>query len=619
MTNPTPPNRGQGKGYYSPNTKVYEGYYSGRRSVISYVKDASILTVGALNGSKFINRLKSAIVNTINLAKSIKVVSLNRLAKVIQTSFEGILNSFESLITANYYPSYWYKMNESSGAIINYGSTGTANNLGTTRNITYRQSSPVQSNGGYALSFNGSSSYAELVTSTPAPPPLDGITAKYLTLGAWVNFSSTVTSYIVSWGNPQAGSRQGFVLRYNSSTTALEFLWNDGFRASNLFYSGFTPKLNSWYYIYVTFVANGYAYFYVYSKDDSSLGYAYGNYNSSIYWATNPNLFIGSQTTSTNFFQGSISEVTISFGNTQFSTISNSLNAPALGTVSQLCYNAGTGNGPSAVQKNLALIKASKAIVVSLSSAVRVASLIKKSIANSTPLTLVKKNLSFIRRSTAMRVSLFYEGRVRNLVKLVSTSSIRLSNTVKSLSYFRKSKALRVSRATVPKSKKNVKNSLALATRLVLNSKLLTRRKSAIVIEAAAATVTRRKVRIKGVTVMSVYRIGTTKRKTIFRRAVASVIGLAKYTTARVTNFRHIADIPSQVNYPTANSYVITSNLQDGPVVGESTNNFDDTPVNYSESPTLEPVNYLEDPILAPNDYTLPDNPEGEAIIPNIG
>ena len=608
------------------NLAIAKKTYKGTRFAIS-------TSINLAQSSKTFKGLKQVYSSLIPLSSSTRKVSLNRLAQVIQTSFEGIVNSFESLIAANYYPSYWYKMNESSGAIINYGSTGTANNLGTTRNITYRQSSPVTSNGGYALSFNGSSSYAELVTPTPAPPPLDGITAKYLTLGAWVNFSSTVTSYIVSWGNPQAGSRQGFVLRYNSSTTALEFIWNDGFKARTFSYPAFTPKLNSWYYIYVTFVANGYAYLYVYNKDDSSLdtsgNYIYGNYNSNIFWANNPSLFIGAQSTSANFFQGSISEVTISFGNTQFSTISNSLNAPALGTVSQLYYNAGTGNGPSSVQKNLALIRASKAIVVSLSSAVRVASLIKKSIVTSVNLALNSKSALIIKTSISTSINLALNSKSARRIKTSKATQSSLGIASKTLR--RSKKALATIAAVIKSNKilsltaKVIVTSLAKTARRfgksikvvlapsALFTRKLNRNKKAIAIQVVSATITRRKGPKRSAGVIVTYQIGTSKRTTMYRKAIANAVGLYKYSLKRIANIR-TQEAGTVQPVSQINNYVVTNNNLDD--VGNYSASVSETSVDYAEADDASAGNFnisTDNPAIT---YTEPDFPSGEDVIP---
>jgi hypothetical protein len=722
----TKPNNNITRGYYSPNAKIQEGYYRGPTSTVVTIIKNSLANVTnfasrsrSLNRAKFaqalatvtaattktFNRVKQSLSTTVSLSIAAKNIGLSKLAKVIQTMFEGVVISFEKLIQQNYYPTYWYKMNESSGAIVNYGSTGTANNLGTLRNITYRQSSPVKSNGGYALSFDGSSSYAELVTPNPIPPGAGGSTP-YFTFGAWVNFASTNTGYIASWGNPQSGSRQGFVLRYNNATTALEFLWGDGFRAKTLSFTAFTPILNSWYYFLVTMdTVSGYVYLYVVNKNDGSttsafpygVAFAGGNFNSYIYWGTNPSLFIGAQNASTNFFQGSMSEVTISFSSSSSPIIASTANVelslPTQPYIAALYNNAGTGNGPTSVQANFARVRKSLATATNSVFVAKIFNGVRTSLANGINLAINTKSVSFIRNVLANVINSVLLKKSNKLIRYSSTNLIQLVSAKRRLTAIRKSIVTTTNVINNVKVFKAIRKSTANAIILAINIKKIRRIRTALVnatgyilpkridhffrygtarlaqlafikrrfalirsarsivsnlsiarslrskirkaivsaipsasifknkvqhrksgpIQIVAATVTKTKGKHRSAAVTVTYEIASSKGRTFFRKAIATAVGLYKYSLRRVANIRAKENAVVQpVNQ--INSYVVTNNNLDD--VGTYSASVDNPGQTYAEPDDAAAGNFnisTDNPAIT---YTEPDFPSGEDVVP---
>ena len=167
------------------------------------------------------------------------------------------------------------------------------------QNATPSGTSYVQGKVGGARSFNGSSDYVS-VTSTTAL----NLTSAY-TLEAWINpASATGTQRIVSkWANGVGGYFMTFSESGGATPRCVAATTTNGYRDASR-----TVPLNKWSHI--ACVYNGTA-INLYIDGVLSNGTAGGTVPASMA-ASGTNLFIGSESASTNFFNGLIDEVRVS-------------------------------------------------------------------------------------------------------------------------------------------------------------------------------------------------------------------------------------------------------------------------------------------------------------------
>ena len=280
------------------------------------------------------------------------------------------------------------------------------------------------------------------------------------------------------------------------------------------------------------------------------------------------------------------------------------------------------------VSKNrrIGVIKVAQSLISSLASATRSLNRVKKSSANAIGYIVPKRIDHFFRYSTARLANLTIAKKTYKGIRFAISNSINLAFNSKSTRRIKTSKATITavikSNKILSLTAKVIVTPLAKTARIfgksikvvlapsALFTRKLTQNKKAIAIQVVSATITRKKGSKRSAGVIVTYQIGTSKRTTMYRKAIANAVGLYKYSLKRIANIytkeSGTVQPVSQINY-----YVTPNNIDVAGNYAVGT----DQPSDYAE-PTNDPgVEYsIEKDQIA--DYTEPDVPNGEDVVP---
>ena len=138
------------------------------------------------------------------------------------------------------------------------------------------------------------------------------------------------------------------------------------------------------------------------------------------------------------------------------------------------------------------------------------------------------------------------------------------------------------------------------------------RKKKSSTLQIVSATITKNVNKNRNGSVLITYEIGSNKGKTMFRKAVATAIGLIKYNLSRVSNIR-LQENANVQPISQINSYVLPSDLDQS---GTYTGNNDGISVTYDEQIIDNGGNYdISEPLSPPN-FVITHAQSGEDIVP---
>ena len=243
------------------------------------------------------------------------------------------------------------------------------------------------------------------------------------------------------------------------------------------------------------------------------------------------------------------------------------------------------------VLKTRVFIKASKSIVTGFISNIKSARRIK---------TVLVNAIGYIRPS---RIDHFFRFGTARLAQLASTK--------RRFALIRAGRAVAINLVSVIKFRSKLLKAFASAIPLARVFKNKTQHRVSGPIQIVTATITRTKGRHRSAAVTVTYEIGSTKTKTLFRKAIATAVGLYKYSLRRVANIRSKESAVVQpVNL--INFYVTPNNVD---VAGNYTAGTDQ-PSDYAE-PTNNPGDEYSIEKDQPADYNEPNFPSGEDVVPS--
>ena len=305
--------------------------------------------------------------------------------------------------------------------------------------------------------------------------------------------------------------------------------------------------------------------------------------------------------------------------------ISNSINL-AFNSKSTRRIKTSKATITAVIKSNKILSLTAKVIVTPLASTARSLNRVRKASANAIGYIVPKRIDHFFRYSTARLANLTIAKKTYKGIRFAISNSINLAFNSKSTRRIKTSKATITavikSNKILSLTAKVIVTPLAKTARIfgksikvvLAPSALFTRKrtqnKKAIAIQVVSATITRKKGPKRSAGVIVTYQIGTSKRNTMYRKAIANAVGLYKYSLKRIANIytkeSGTVQPVSQINY-----YVTPNNIDVAGNYAVGT----DQPSDYAE-PTNDPgVEYsIEKDQIA--DYTEPDFPNGEDVVP---
>ena len=234
---------------------------------------------------------------------------------------------------------------------------------------------------------------------------------------------------------------------------------------------------------------------------------------------------------------------------------------------------------------------------------------IKTSISTFINLALNSKSVRRIKNSKANAIGYIVPKRIDHFFRY---STARLAAVIKS------NKILSLTAKVIVTSLAKTARRFGKSIKVVLApSALFTRKrtqnKKAIAIQVVSATITRKTGPKRSAGVIVTYQIGTSKRKTMYRKAIANAVGLYKYSLKRIANIR-TQEAGTVQPVSQINNYVITNNNLDD--VGDYSASVSETSVYYTEADDASAGNFnisTDNPAIT---YTEPDFPSGEDVIP---
>ena len=243
------------------------------------------------------------------------------------------------------------------------------------------------------------------------------------------------------------------------------------------------------------------------------------------------------------------------------------------------------------VSKNrrIGVIKVAQALISSLASTTKSLNRVKKAFANAIGYIVPKRIDHFFRYSTARLAAVIKSNKILSLTAKVIVTSLA---------------------KTARRFGKSIKVVLAPSA---LFTRKRTQNKKAIAIQVVSATITRKTGPKRSAGVIVTYQIGTSKRKTMYRKAIANAVGLYKYSLKRIANIR-TQEAGTVQPVSQINNYVITNNNLDD--VGDYSASVSETSVYYTEADDASAGNFnisTDNPAIT---YTEPDFPSGEDVIP---
>ena len=303
------------------------------------------------------------------------------------------------------------------------------------------------------------------------------------------------------------------------------------------------------------------------------------------------------------------------------------------------------------VSKNrrIGVSKVALALISSLASATRSLNRVRKSSANAIGYIVPKRIDHFFRYSTARLANLAIAKKTYKGTRFAISTSINLALNSKSARRIKTSKATQSSLGIASKTLRRSKKALATIAAVIKSNKILsltakvivtslaktarrfgksikvvlapsalftrkrTQNKKAVAIQVVSATITRKKGPKRSAGVIVTYQIGTSKRKTMYRKAIANAVGLYKYSLKRIANIRTQEAVTVQP-VSQINNYVVTNNNLDD--VGDYSASVSETSVDYAEADDASAGNFnisTDNPAIT---YTEPDFPSGEDVVP---
>jgi hypothetical protein len=296
--------------------------------------------------------------------------------------------------------------------------------------------------------------------------------------------------------------------------------------------------------------------------------------------------------------------------------------------------------------RKIGVVKVAKALISSLASATKSLNRVRKSSANVIGYIIPNRIDHFFRYSTARLANLAIARKTYKGTRVAISTAINLAFNSKSARRIKTGKATQSSLGIASKTLRRSKKALATIAAVIKSNKILsltarviitslakaarrfgksikvalaplalftrkrTQNKKAVAIQVVSATITRKKGPKRFAGVIVTYQIGTNKRTTMYRKAIANAVGLYKYSLKRISNIyakeSGTVQPVNQINY-----YVTPNNID---IAGNYAVGTDQTS-DYAE-PTNDPgVEYsIEKDQTA--DYSEPDFPNGEDVVP---
>ena len=401
------------------------------------------------------------------------------------------------------------------------------------------------------------------------------------------NIGSTTSSISVNAGSLLIGSNQAF------ATSSTQGTWSAGYTNTGFFYSstGRAPHID-----YILSVPSG-----------SSTNYQ-GAEGNAFAISIPPSAVSNTKTSTVDLvplsnslkrsnrvkfalaLESSLSRLLKSVNRVKRSVVNSPSLAIAIKSINRVKQSRVVSSSLIVTRKNFNRAKQAIANTTSLVTSSKTFIRVKKAIANQINLAASTKTFKRVKFSiacaTIVAVS-FKSTRRLKLSRVLSTSLARINKSKKS-----QVKVVSSYLARVVKSKAFLRKTVVNLTKIVRLNKIRGQNKKVVVLESASATVTRVKGLRRNSSVTISYKIGTTKSRTFFRKAIANLTGSIRYGIARVINIRQTENASTQPVNVTQN-YAVTNNNLD--LVEDYTNIYDSTPVDYD----------------SPNDQL------GEAIIPD--
>ena len=253
--------------------------------------------------------------------------------------------------------------------------------------------------------------------------------------------------------------------------------------------------------------------------------------------------------------------------------------------------------GQANSSRTVAAIKNSITQSVILSSTVRTVALNKVGRALLISLAQVYKGINRAKNTTVLLI--LFAKNSRTLHYLVNSRVIAIfrASTVYNLAIVRIAKAIVIGISTARRTVSLNKLGRALYVPIGGLFRGINRPKKVVVLEAAAATVTKNIQFGRGASATIVYRIGTSQNFTRARRAIATMVSMARFgIKAAVMNIRAIANEDKIESEIQTNYYVIPANPGPGPVPGNETEIFDNVPEDYNEQDDAIGDSQIPDP-----------------------